>query len=82
MEQVVDITWFRAWKIWWSYSWRACVLMPGANPAEVARITGMMAAAWPIVVAVMIALQAQAMRGMLNRARWSDLRVAVMPREQ
>jgi hypothetical protein len=96
----VDITWLRALKIWWSYSWRAFVLAllvmvpleivmfayvlrhfpgSGATPGNAAKMAGTMAAAWPIVMAVLIALQAQAMRWMLNKARWSDFRVAVLP---
>jgi hypothetical protein len=99
IEQV-DLTWFRAFKIWWSFSWRAFVLLmlvmvpmeivfagymmrhllkPGSNPAEVARMAAAMALVWPIIMAVMVALQAQAMRWMLNKARWSDFRVAVLP---
>ena len=99
MEQV-HITWFRAFKVWWSFTWRAFVLLllvmvpmeivlfgymrshfpkPGADPAEAARMMGTMAIVWPIIMAVMIALQAQAMRWMLNKARWSDFRVAVLP---
>jgi hypothetical protein len=33
-------------------------------------------------MAVVIALQAQAMRWMLNKAAWSDFRVALLPRDQ
>ena len=100
MEQV-DITWLRALKIWWSYSWRAFVLMllvmvpleiilfsfmmnhfpkaGAASPADVMRMTGTTAAVWPLFMAALIALQAQAMRWMLNKARWSDFRVSVLP---
>jgi hypothetical protein len=99
MEQV-DITWSRALKIWWSYSWRAFVLvllvmvpveivmfcyvfrqLPGsaAHPADGGRLMAGIALAWPIVMAVLVALQAQAMRWMLNKARWSDFRVVVLP---
>jgi zona occludens toxin (predicted ATPase) len=99
----VDITWLRALKIWWSYSWRAFVLMllvmvpleivmfsymmhhfpqrGAASPADAMRMAGTMAAVWPIFMAALIALQAQAMRWMLNKARWSDFRVAVLPRD-
>ena len=101
--QSVELTFGRAFKVWWSYSWRAfvlalLVLVPleivmfwymmshvprqGANPAEAASVAGTMAAAWPIIMVVVIALQAQAMRWMLNKARWSDFRVAVLPRDQ
>ena len=106
MQDVVDISWFRAFKIWWSYSWRAFVLCllvlipveivmfaymkshllpgPGAphDPTAALGVARMMAVVWPIVMAVMIALQAQAMRWTLNKARWSDFRIAVMPSEQ
>jgi hypothetical protein len=98
--QSVELTLGRAFKVWWSYSWRAFVLallvvvpleivmfwymmshLPkqGANPAGA---PGTLAAAWPIVMVVVIALQAQAMRWMLNKARWSDFRVALLPRDQ
>jgi hypothetical protein len=101
--QSVELTFGRAFKVWWSYSWRAFVLallvvvpleivmfwymrshLPkqGANPADAVRVAGTMAAAWPILMAVVIALQAQAMRWMLNKARWSDFRVALLPRDQ
>jgi len=97
-----DITWLRALKIWWSFSWRAFVLMllvmvpleavffwyamsnlpkAGGNPADAMRMAGTMAAIWPIFMAALIALQAQAMRWMLNKARWSDFRVAVLRRD-
>lgn len=102
MDQV-DITWLRALKIWWSYSWRAFVLIllvmvpleaiifwyamsplrkAGGNSADTMRMAGTMATLWPVLMAVAIALQAQAMRWMLNKARWSDFRVAVLPRDQ
>jgi len=101
MEQI-DITWLRALKLWWSFAWRAWVLMllvlipmeivfvsymmshfpkPGAGPAEAMRMAGTMAILWPIFMGALIVLQAQAMRWMLNRARWSDFRVAVLPPE-
>jgi hypothetical protein len=101
--QSVELTFGRAFKVWWSYSWRAfvlalLVLVPlelvmfwylkshfprqGANPAEATRVAGTMAAVWPILMAVVIALQAQAMRWMLNKARWSDFRVALLPHDQ
>ena len=50
----------------------------GGNPAEAMRMAGTMALLWPIFMAALIALQAQAMRWMLNRARWSDFRVALL----
>lgn len=102
MEQV-DVTWARAFKIWWSYSWRACVLgllvliplealmlwylkshlpQQGSNPAAVARVARTLAIAWPILMALVIAAQAQAMRWMLNKAPWSDFHVAVLPHDQ
>jgi hypothetical protein len=101
--QSVKLTFGRAFKVWWSYSWRASVLAllavvplwivmfwymmsvfhkQGANPAEAASVAGTMAAAWPIAMVVVIALQAQAMRWMLNKARWSDFRVTLLPRDQ
>ena len=102
MEQL-PITWLRALKIWWSFAWRAWVLMllvlvpmeillfwymmshfpkqGGGNPAEAMRLAGTMMVLWPIFMAVLIALQAQAMRWMLNKAHWSDFRVDVLPRD-
>ncbi|MBV8784722.1 MAG: hypothetical protein JOZ67_11095 [Gammaproteobacteria bacterium] len=98
MEQI-PISWSRALKIWWSYSWRASVLMLVVMvPLDVAFMTytmthaptattsaaglqlaATMALAWPILMALVIALQAQAMRWMLRRARWSDFRVVLVP---
>jgi heme/copper-type cytochrome/quinol oxidase subunit 2 len=104
MEQA-KVTWPQGLKIWWSYSWRAFVLLllvmipleaimfwfimshlpkPGTNatPETAARMAGMMAIVWPVAMAVMIALQVQAMLWMLKSARWSDFRVAVLPRDR
>jgi hypothetical protein len=39
----------------------------GGNRADAMRVAGRMAILWPILMAVAIALQAQAMRWMLNR---------------
>jgi hypothetical protein len=101
--QSIELTFGRAFKVWWSYSWRAFVLAllvvvpleivmfwfmmghfpkQGANPAGAARVAGTIAAVWPILMVVVIALQAQAMRWMLNKARWSDFRVALLPHDQ
>jgi hypothetical protein len=99
----VNVTFGRALKIWWSFAWRAWVLMllvmvpmeivlfwymmshfpkQGAgNPAEAMRMAGTMMVLWPIFMAVLIALQVQAMRWMLNTVRWSDFRLALVPRE-
>jgi len=95
----VNVTFGRALKLWWSFAWRAWVLMllvlipleiafmsymlshfpkAGGNPAEAMRMAGTMMILWPIFMAALIALQAQAMRWMLNRARWSDFRVALL----
>lgn len=102
MEPLV-VTFGRALKIWWSYTWRGFVLMllvmipfqifmfsyffshipkPGQDPAEALRMAGGIMTAWPFLVAALLALQVQAMRWMLNRARWSDFRVALLPRDQ
>jgi hypothetical protein len=35
-----------------------------------------------MLMVVVIVLQAQAMRWMLNKARWSDFRVALLPHDQ
>jgi hypothetical protein len=97
----VDVTFGRACKIWWSYTWRALVLSllvaipleglmgffminhlhrTGNVPDPTIRARLMLA--WPFVMAITIALQAQGMRWMLRKAAWSDFRVAVLPREQ
>ena len=103
MEQV-EITWQRALKVWWSYSWRGFVLMlvvmipldiitfsvvlshmpkPGttADPTETMKAVRAMAILWPIFMVAIIAAQTLAMRWMLRGARWSDFRLAILPRE-
>ena len=40
-------------------------------------IFGVMAVLWPICMVAMLALQAEAMRWMLRKARWSDFRVVL-----
>ena len=53
----------------------------GGDPTQAVRMVGTMAILWPIFMAVLLALQIQAMRWMLNKARWSDFRVAVLSRD-
>ena len=52
------------------------------DPQQSMRMPSGMMIAWPVLMAVIIALQAQGMRWMLRKARWSDFRLAVVPREQ
>ena len=54
---------------------------PGADPAEAVRALAPMMILWPLVLVAVVALQAQAMRWMLGRARWSDFRLAVLQRD-
>jgi len=99
MDQI-EITWARALKIWWSFSWRAWVpsllvvvpldiflsiLVMGrarstTDSVDAMRMLAPFVLLWPLVIVAVIALQAQAMRWALHRARWSDFRVAVLPR--
>jgi hypothetical protein len=54
----------------------------GSNdPAQVIQLMAPMMILWPILMVAVVALQAQAMRWALNRAQWSDFRVAVVPRD-
>jgi heme/copper-type cytochrome/quinol oxidase subunit 2 len=103
MEQV-EITWQRALKVWWSYSWRALILIfavmlpieaifmffivkhmppPGQpmDPQQGMRWASTMMVLWPLLMALLIALQVAGMRWALRSARWSDFRLAVLPRE-
>lgn len=97
----IELTWFRALKVWWSYSWRAMVLtlivmvplelvvvafirtsmQPGTTDGQALRMAGIMAVVWPVLMAAIVAVQVQAMRWMLNKARWSDFRVSLLPRD-
>ncbi|HEY2685120.1 MAG TPA: hypothetical protein VGI93_16490 [Steroidobacteraceae bacterium] len=108
MEEI-EFTWFRALKVWWSFAWRAWVLMviilfpvqmivlfvimPGNMPATVTlpaehsapmvpenmRHTFLiMSVIWPILMATAVGVQAQAMRWMVKKTRWSDFRLAVI----
>lgn len=53
-----------------------------ADPQTIFKMMSGMMIAWPIMMAAIIALQAQAVRWMLRKARWSDFRVALLPRDQ
>jgi heme/copper-type cytochrome/quinol oxidase subunit 2 len=52
------------------------------DPQQSMRMARAMMIAWPILMALMVAIQAQGMRWMFRKARWSDFRLAVLPREQ
>jgi heme/copper-type cytochrome/quinol oxidase subunit 2 len=51
----------------------------GLDPAQALRMASVMLIAWPILMAVIVVLQAQAMRWMLRRAQWPDFKIAVVP---
>jgi len=51
----------------------------GLNPGQAMRIGSVMMVAWPILMALVVVLQAHGMRWMLRKARWSDFRIAVLP---
>ena len=100
----MDITFFRALKIFWSFAWRGMVLtlvvvlpleaitfgvllptMPklGQKPDAhaVKQMSLVMLIAWPFLMAVVIGVQTQAVRWMIRKARWSDFRLVLMPRD-
>jgi heme/copper-type cytochrome/quinol oxidase subunit 2 len=100
----VDITYGRAFKVWWSYSWRAMVLTVMAvvplqllffglafayrptpdhkvDPAEFAKYMPLFMLGWLVITALMLALQAYGMKWMLRDAKWSDFRIAVLPKD-
>jgi hypothetical protein len=52
---------------------------PAADPADILRLMPFMMLLWLVIMAGMIAIQAQGMRWMLKDARWSDFRLAVLP---
>jgi len=51
----------------------------GLDPKQAMRMGSVMLVAWPILMAIIVVLQAQAMRWMLRRARWSGFKVLVLP---
>jgi hypothetical protein len=63
----IDVTFGRAFKIWWSYAWRAILLM---IPVMTSKMFGL----WVFMMAFYIAAQVQAMRWML-KTKWSDFRL-------
>jgi hypothetical protein len=100
----VDITWARAFKVWWSYSWRAMVLsliamvplqillfttvfthLPAAgqrvDPGQFAKYAPVFMLGWLLMMALFLALQTQGMRWMLRDAKWSDFRIALLPKD-
>lgn len=50
-----------------------------ADPAAMIKMASGMMLAWPVLMAAIVVLQAQGMKWMLRKARWSDFRVAVLP---
>jgi hypothetical protein len=50
------------------------------GPGRAVKYGLLMLVAWPALMAVMIALQAQGMRWMLKSAQWSDFRVTLQPK--
>jgi len=105
MEEI-DVTWLRGLKLWWSFTWRAMVLMmlvvfpleilvfaflfphiPKPVPGQPPNLSAMkymaliMLIAWPIMMATVIGMQVQGMRWMLKSAKWSDFRVAILPKK-
>jgi threonine/homoserine/homoserine lactone efflux protein len=100
----VEITWGRAFKVWWSFSWRGFVLCllamiplqiilfatvfthmphPGqkADPAEFFRMMPFLMLIWLVMMGLVFVLQGYAMRWMLRDAKWSDFRLAMLPRD-
>jgi|HubBroStandDraft_6_1064221.scaffolds.fasta_scaffold1067101_2 threonine/homoserine/homoserine lactone efflux protein len=100
----VEITWGRAFKVWWSFSWRGFVLSllamiplqiilfmtvfsrmprPGqkGDPAEFAKMIPLLMLIWLVMMALVFVLQGYAMRWMLRDAKWSDFRIAVLPKD-
>jgi hypothetical protein len=49
------------------------------DPSQAMLMASVMVVAWPILMALVVVLQAQGMRWMLRKARWSDFRIAVLP---
>jgi heme/copper-type cytochrome/quinol oxidase subunit 2 len=101
----IEVTWLRALKLWWSFSWRVMVLtmlvvfpleilvfvflfphmpkpVPGQrpDPSAIKSMALIMLIAWPIMMATVIGMQVQGMRWMLKNAKWSDFRVAILPK--
>jgi hypothetical protein len=52
------------------------------DPQQGIRMASRMMMAWPVLMALVIALQAAGMRWMLQKARWSDFRLAILPPER
>ena len=61
--------------------------MPKAVPGQPPDLSAMkymgliMLVVWPIMMATVIGMQVQGMRWMLKSAKWSDFRVAILPRK-
>jgi hypothetical protein len=86
----IELTFGRAFKVWWSYSWRAFVLMIPVGLAAILvaaavvrgpftpeHMAGSVRAAsgvWLMIAIGNVLAQTQAMRWML-KARWNDFRL-------
>ncbi|MGB9330058.1 MAG: hypothetical protein WCB10_04745 [Steroidobacteraceae bacterium] len=46
------------------------------------KLAMLMMTAWPVLMAAIVVLQAQAMRWMLRKGRWADFRIAILPRNE
>lgn len=49
---------------------------------DMAKMAMLMMTAWPVLMAAVVVLQAQAMRWMLRKARWADFPLAILPRNE
>jgi hypothetical protein len=94
LVRALKIWWSWAWRAWVLSllvmvpveiifgTWVVTHASKAANdPAAATRLIAPFMILWPILMVAVIALQAQAMRWMLGRARWSDFRVAVLPKD-
>jgi len=93
MEKV-ELTFGRAFKVWWSFTWRNMVfaipvmilmmptmffLIPKPVPGQKPEFPLALLVVWPIMMVAMICIQALALK-YATRAKWSDFRlVAVKP---
>jgi hypothetical protein len=49
---------------------------------DMAKMAMLMMTAWPVLMAAVVVLQAQAMRWMLRKARWANFRLSILPRNE
>jgi heme/copper-type cytochrome/quinol oxidase subunit 2 len=52
------------------------------DPQQSMRVASTMLILWPLMMALVVAIQVVAMRWMLRSARWADFRLAVLPPDQ